>query len=563
MRIFKHTVGILILAVFAALAIGSGTMEGATARPGTTESYFQMGVAAVKRGDYDQAIAHFDQVIRLNPDSSYLAKTYNNRGWSYYLKGDFDQAITDATKAIQLDPNLANAYGTRGHAYNGKRDIDMAIEDFNQSIRLNPNMDTLFNGRGLAYYNKGDIDRAIADFETALKLDPNNADTKRYLAQAQQGGEMPTQQQGNQTPAQQLAQAQQLPPVMAQGNSLAEKLAWVQAFAQSNGNYILEVNADESIGAQALDYSGKTNITITLRGIGANRTISLSSNGSMFYLYEVTMILENNITLKGRSGNDEDYLVCIDNDATFNMSGGTISGNEGGGVEVYGGTFNMSGGTISGNEGGGVSVFGGTFNMSGGTISGNEGGGVYVKDYLYDIATFNMSGGNITGNGNTPDYSGGVFVSDGAFNMSGGNITGNTAYEGGGVYIWAGTFNMSGGTISENFSIGNGGGVYVDRTFTMINGTISGNTAYLNGGGVFIDQRDGTFTKTGGTITGYTSDKDNGNAVKNASNAIQNFRGHAAFVGSDLQTLKIKESTAGPSDNLSYRNGTASGAWDN
>ena len=531
MRIFKHAVGILILAFFTALALGSGTMEGATTTAlnetdETAAGYFQNGQEALERGDYDRAIANYTQAINLNPNYSVA---YNNRGWAYYLKGDLDQAIKDTTKAIQLDPNVAYAYITRGQVY----------------------------------YNQGEQRLAILDFETALKLDPNNADTKRYLAQAQQGGEMPTQQQGNQTPAQQLAQAQQLPPVMAQGNSLAEKLAWVQAFAQSNGNYILEVNADESIGAQALDYSGKTNITITLRGIGANRTISLSSNGSMFYLYEVTMILENNITLKGRSGNDEDYLVCIDNDATFNMSGGTISGNEGGGVEVYGGTFNMSGGTISGNEGGGVSVFGGTFNMSGGTISGNEGGGVYVKDYLYDIATFNMSGGNITGNGNTPDYSGGVFVSDGAFNMSGGNITGNTAYEGGGVYIWAGTFNMSGGTISENFSIGNGGGVYVDRTFTMINGTISGNTAYLNGGGVFIDQRDGTFTKTGGTITGYTSDKDNGNAVKNASNAIQNFRGHAAFVGSDLQTLKIKESTAGPSDNLSYRNGTASGAWDN
>ena len=563
MGIFKQTVGILILAIFTVLALGGGTMEGATASPGTTESYFQIGFAALESGDYDQA-------------------------------------ITDFSKALGLD---------------SKR-----IESC--------------NGRGLAYYNKGDIARAITDFETALSLDPNNADAKRYLAQAQQGGEMPTQQQGNQASTQQLVQAQQLPPEMAQGNSLAEKLAWLQAFAQSNGNYILEINADESIGAQTLRYSGKTNITITLRGIGRNRTISTR--------FEIgagnTLVFENNITLNSggvRVNSDSTFKmndgsaitggrgagVQVDSNGTFIMSGGTISGfyndsNDGGGV-INGGTFIMSGGNITynyssrlgafGGHGGGV-YSSGTFTMSGGTISDNstsdKGGGVYISSGAFELSggiitgnsngqfggyqsggggvyvsggTFTMSGGIISDNKaigqGTNDGGGGVYIYSGSefstatFIMKGGTISENTSYNnGGGVYVYFvnGTFTMSGGTISENIALKNGGGVYVanDGTFNVSNGTISSNYSLTRGGGVFVATQ-GTFTKTGGIITGYTSDKDNGNTVIDASNSIQNFRGHAVFLGSELQTLKIKESTAGPGDNLSYRNGTASGAWDN
>ncbi len=90
---------------------------------------------------------------------------------------------------------------------------------------------------------------------------------------------------------------------------------------------------------------------------------------------------------------------------TFNMYGGEISGNYrsdyGGGVRIEGGRFTMYGGAIrnntAGERGGGVYVSGnGTFDMRGGTITGNTaetssnsyGGGVFV--YL---------GGNMTVSG--------------------------------------------------------------------------------------------------------------------------------------------------------------------
>jgi hypothetical protein len=219
------------------------------------------------------------------------------------------------------------------------------------------------------------------------------------------------------------------PPIqgtIVPGNSLAQKLAWLQNAADSHTTYIVEVNADERIEPHTFEYRGGINITVVLRGVGGNRTIMLKSHGAMFNIKkEVTFVLDNNITLRGHSGNT-DYMVRGDG-GTFKMNNGvTITGNPGGGVRMYNGTFEMNGGTISGNgptsEGGGVWTYYCTFIMTGGTISGNtasQGGGVYV------IGTISIRGGTISGN-TAREYGGGVYLSQhsGTIVKSGGTITG-------------------------------------------------------------------------------------------------------------------------------------------
>ena len=179
--------------------------------------------------------------------------------------------------------------------------------------------------------------------------------------------------------------------------------------------------------------------------------------------------------------------VYVNENMTFAMHGGVISGNDtngfdGGGVYVASGsTFTMTGGTISGNtaaNGGGVYVKGGTFNMSGGKVAGNtasgDGGGVRL-----DKGTFNMSGSAVISRNTADGYGGGVDVNNGTFNMSGGSIIGNNAAGdgpnwsgGGGVNVYdGGKFTMSGGSITGNNTTGYGGGVELSGTGTM---TVSG-----------------------------------------------------------------------------------------
>ena len=223
-----------------------------------------------------------------------------------------------------------------------------------------------------------------------------------------------------------------VPNVNVPGTTLAAKLSWLQTNAQSNVDYTVEVTANESISPATLSYNGRTNISITLKGTGAVRTVSLSPSGSMFTVSSgVTLVLDNNITLQGRSDNNTG-LVRVNAGGTLIMNAGSRitgnTGNSGGGVQVGSeGTFIMNGGTISDN------------------IASSSGGGVYVD------GTFTMNGGTISNNTASSFYGGGVAtstISPFIFTMNGGTISGNTArFGGGGVNISGGVFTKTGGTI--------------------------------------------------------------------------------------------------------------------
>ena len=272
---------------------------------------------------------------------------------------------------------------------------------------------------------------------------------------------------------------------------------------------------------------------------GSNDTFYILPTGT-YYLgsdisLEYTIKIENNVTLclnghkiTAADGMDAIYMTGGSFTLTDCKGVGTIthaSSKTGRGVYVSSGTFNMYGGSITGNKaqdaqgrGGGVYVYSGsgTFNMYGGSITGNratgDGGGVYKSG---SNSSFNMYGGSITGN-TANSYGGGVYVDGGGFTMSGGTIGGtktgetNTAtYGGGGVYAKA-TFEMTGGSITGN-ETNRGGGVYVTGkgSFTMSASadgqnipSITGNNATENGGGVYVVGSSSTFKMTGGSIGG-------------------------------------------------------------
>ena len=142
----------------------------------------------------------------------------------------------------------------------------------------------------------------------------------------------------------------------------------------------------------------------------------------------------NGYSITGADGQD---VITVNNGVTFTLTD-CHTGNEVGqithktdasgcGVYVQYGTFNMYGGSITGNtvggSGGGVcATNSSTFNMYGGSITGNsasQGGGVYAA------STFNMHGGTISDN--SASQGGGVFVSTQHFTVSGNaKITDNT-----------------------------------------------------------------------------------------------------------------------------------------
>ncbi|MBR0384558.1 MAG: hypothetical protein IJH61_07715 [Eubacteriaceae bacterium] len=266
--------------------------------------------------------------------------------------------------------------------------------------------------------------------------------------------------------------------------------------------------------------------TFTLENgkISGNKFTGNGGNGGGVYLTNGTFSMKGG-TIGGTSSDDANTArdgggVFIDNKASFNMTGGTISGNtatnRGGGVYVNSGTFTMKNATINNNtatnQGGGVFLTAWSdevFTMENGIITENNalsnGGGIYISASVFNMKNSTISNNTITGmNGGN---GGGVFFGSGTFTMDGGTISGNTITgqgQGGGVYNGNdGTFTMKNGTIEGNTGQF-GGGVSNSGTFTMDRGTISGNTATYQGGGVNSQK---TFTMKGGTISGNTVNK--------------------------------------------------------
>jgi tetratricopeptide (TPR) repeat protein len=127
----------------------------------------QQGLAKQNLGDWDGAMADYNEAIRLDPNYS---AAYDNRGNVKRQKGDLNGAIADINQAIRLNPKNAIAYFNRARVKEKHGDLDGAIADFNQAISLKPNYSSAYRDRGEVKRKKGDINGANADFSQALKL---------------------------------------------------------------------------------------------------------------------------------------------------------------------------------------------------------------------------------------------------------------------------------------------------------------------------------------------------------------------------------------------------------
>jgi tetratricopeptide (TPR) repeat protein len=136
------------------------------------EKAFNQGLNAYIRDDFQGAIRHFTQAIKIDPNNAIV---YNSRGKAYKNLGDTSKAIADYAQAIKIDPNYANAYNNRGNVYANLGDISRAIADHNQAIKINPDYALAYYNRGLAYYNLGDYNKAIVDYAQAIKINPDYA----------------------------------------------------------------------------------------------------------------------------------------------------------------------------------------------------------------------------------------------------------------------------------------------------------------------------------------------------------------------------------------------------
>ena len=149
-----------------AIAYFTAAMKGSP----TAEAYHQRGLALASLGQYQQAIADFDSVIRSNPRN---AVAYNDRGNAFLKLGQIDRAIGDFDKVLESKVRHPGVYTNRGLAWYHKRNYERALADFNAAIALDARFAPAWEAGGTVRAAQGQYAKAIENFSRAIKSDSN------------------------------------------------------------------------------------------------------------------------------------------------------------------------------------------------------------------------------------------------------------------------------------------------------------------------------------------------------------------------------------------------------
>lgn len=149
--------------------------------PQSPRSLNWLGLSLAEQGEYDEAVTHYAEALRLKPD---FAPAHNNWGLALVEMGRYDEAISHYRAALKIRPRYPRALYGMGVAYIRKGDNEKALERFSAAVRINPNYAEALNQMGYLLAQKGSNDSAISHLAMALKIRPGYGSAHYNMAVA-------------------------------------------------------------------------------------------------------------------------------------------------------------------------------------------------------------------------------------------------------------------------------------------------------------------------------------------------------------------------------------------
>jgi tetratricopeptide (TPR) repeat protein len=146
--------------------------------PDSPEAHYNLGIGLGRKGKIDEAISQYEEAIRLKSD---YVEPHNNLGNALLSKGQIDEAIRQFQEAIRLQPDSPEAHYNLGTGLGRKGKIDEAIRQYEEAIRLKSDYAEPHNNLGTCLAMKGNIDEAIRQFQEAVRLTPDYTDAHNNL----------------------------------------------------------------------------------------------------------------------------------------------------------------------------------------------------------------------------------------------------------------------------------------------------------------------------------------------------------------------------------------------
>jgi tetratricopeptide (TPR) repeat protein len=136
----------------------------AVSAPLRAEAEFRAGIALMAPGHYDEAVAHFDRVLEMDPNRRDI---YLRRALAHQELGQADAALADYQAALDVNPRDAAVYSARGALYRERGDFPAALKEFDRAVQLSQDTDAYFQ-RAVTYDLMGDYRKAVEDFDQVV-----------------------------------------------------------------------------------------------------------------------------------------------------------------------------------------------------------------------------------------------------------------------------------------------------------------------------------------------------------------------------------------------------------
>jgi tetratricopeptide (TPR) repeat protein len=144
--------------------------------PVDATAHLYLGVIAMRRQQWDHALAALNRSIELNPS---LAEAYKERARVFMKLDEPTRAIDDLTSTADLDPSDGEIFALRGLAKMKRLLFDAAVADFSQALQSLPGNPRILYDRATAQFHRDDPEAALADLNTVLAA---NAQLARALS---------------------------------------------------------------------------------------------------------------------------------------------------------------------------------------------------------------------------------------------------------------------------------------------------------------------------------------------------------------------------------------------
>jgi tetratricopeptide (TPR) repeat protein len=95
----RNIIGVVLVVLIGLVAWSMVSAMGSREKPDDDK---HLGIAEYEKGNYQEAIKHYDNGVKSTPDDACL---FNNRGLAYYSLEQYDKAVADYNRILEKGPH--------------------------------------------------------------------------------------------------------------------------------------------------------------------------------------------------------------------------------------------------------------------------------------------------------------------------------------------------------------------------------------------------------------------------------------------------------------------------